>query len=62
MAMICVYGGKICDGSCLDRCEPLDDKVYCDYCEERIYDYYYEIDGKCICKQCLEDLFRKDVD
>ncbi len=36
---------------------------HCAYCGEPIYDeYYYEIDGDIVCKDCLDDNFRKWVD
>lgn len=58
MAMICVSGCRECDGC--GACQ--DEKIYCSYCGERIDDYYYEIHGYNVCKGCLEDLYRKEVD
>lgn len=35
---------------------------HCDYCGEAIHDKYYEIDGKVICADCLEDLYAHEVE
>lgn len=58
MAMICLYGTRECDGCLACR----DQKYYCDYCGERITDYYYEINDRYVCQECLDDLFKKEVD
>ena len=35
----------------------------CDYCKEHIQDdYYYEIGNECLCEDCLNEHFRKDVE
>lgn len=35
----------------------------CEYCGERIQDdYYFEINNECICEDCLNDNFRKDIE
>ena len=34
----------------------------CDYCDEAIQDeQYYEINGDCVCEECLDLYFKKDV-
>ena len=58
MAMICVHGTRECDG-CM-CCQ--EQKTYCDYCGELITDYCYEINGRNVCQECLDDLFRKEID
>ena len=58
MAMICVNGCKECTGC--GNCQ--EQKTYCDCCGERIVCYYYEINGRTICKGCLEELYRREVD
>ena len=35
---------------------------HCDYCGEVIYEKYYEIGGKIVCEDCLEDLFAQYVE
>ena len=35
---------------------------HCEYCGEAIWEKYYEIDGKIVCEECLEDLYAHDVD
>lgn len=35
---------------------------HCDYCGEPIYEKYYEIEGKTVCEDCLEDLYAHDVE
>lgn len=35
---------------------------HCEYCGEAIYEKYYEIDGKVICEDCLEDLYAHEVE
>jgi formylmethanofuran dehydrogenase subunit E len=35
---------------------------HCDYCGEVIYEKYYEINGKIVCEDCLEDLFAQYVE
>jgi formylmethanofuran dehydrogenase subunit E len=41
----------------------LDKLPLCEYCEEPIQsDYYYEIGNECICEDCLNDNFRKEVE
>jgi formylmethanofuran dehydrogenase subunit E len=35
---------------------------HCDYCGEPIYECYYDIDGDIVCKDCLDDNFKKWVD
>ena len=43
--------------------EKLDRLPLCEYCEEHIQsDYYYEIGNECICEECLNDNFRKDIE
>ena len=58
MAPICVNGVSECVG-CLS-CQKF--QIVCDCCEEEIKDgYYYEVHGDIYCKDCVDDLFRKDV-
>ena len=41
----------------------LDKLPVCDYCEEPIQDdYYCEIENECICEECLNDTFRKNIE
>ena len=41
----------------------LDKLPRCEYCDIPIQDdYYYEINDECICEDCLNDNFRKDVE
>lgn len=41
----------------------LDNVTICEYCDEHIQDnYYFEINGECICEECLNEHYRKDVD
>ena len=41
----------------------MDELPVCDYCEEPIQDnYYYEIGNECLCENCLNEQFRKDVE
>ena len=41
----------------------LEELPLCDYCDEHIQsDYYYEIGNECICEDCLNDNFRKDIE
>jgi hypothetical protein len=41
----------------------LEELPVCHNCEEHIQDgYYYEIDGLVLCKECLNDNYRKSVD
>lgn len=43
--------------------EQLEKLPICEYCGKHIQDdYYYEIDKVCICENCLNENFRKDVD
>lgn len=35
---------------------------HCEYCGEPIYEKYYEINGKIVCEECLEDLFAQYVE
>lgn len=58
MGLTCITGGRECDGCglCLNQ------KIICDRCEETITDYYYEIHGRILCKECIDDLYRKEVD
>ena len=35
---------------------------HCDYCGEPIWDKFYEIEGKIICADCLEDLYAQTVE
>ena len=35
---------------------------HCDYCEEAIWEKYYEIDNKIVCEDCLEDLYAHNVE
>ena len=35
---------------------------HCEYCGEPIYEKYYEICGKIVCEECLEDLFAQYVE
>lgn len=45
-----------------EQTRKLESRPLCDYCEEHIQDdFYYEINGDCICRNCLERNFRKDV-
>lgn len=60
MAMICISGGKECDG-CM-ACQDVDTEYYCEICNQPITDHYYEIRGIIYCGACMDDLFRKDVD
>lgn len=34
----------------------------CEYCGEVIYEKFYEINGKVVCEDCLEDLFAHYVE
>lgn len=34
----------------------------CEMCDEPMRDYCWEIDGKIICEECLNDNYRKRVD
>lgn len=34
----------------------------CEYCGEAIYEKYYEINGKIVCEDCLNDLFAHYVE
>lgn len=41
----------------------LDKLPKCSICDEPIQDdYYYEINAECICEDCLNDNFRKDIE
>lgn len=41
----------------------LDKLPKCEHCGEPIQsDYYYEIGNECLCEDCLNDNFRKDVE
>lgn len=41
----------------------LDKLPRCSICDVPIQDdYYYEINDECICEECLNDNFRKDVE
>lgn len=41
----------------------LDKFPKCSICDEPIQDdYYYEINDECICEECLNDNFRKDIE
>ena len=41
----------------------LDKLPKCSICDEPIQDdYYYEINDECICEECLNDNFRKDIE
>jgi hypothetical protein len=41
----------------------LDKLPICEYCEDPIQDdYYFVIGNECICEDCLNDNFRKDVE
>lgn len=47
----------------LDRQEKALEKYpICTYCEERIQDDYYKIDGKCYCEDCLRIYFRHSIE
>lgn len=35
---------------------------HCEFCGEPIYEKYYEIEGKIVCEDCLEDLYAHDVE
>ena len=35
---------------------------HCDYCGEAIYESYYYINGETICKDCMDDSFKRYVD
>ena len=35
---------------------------HCEYCGEVIYEKYYEIGGKVVCEECVEDLFANYVE
>jgi formylmethanofuran dehydrogenase subunit E len=61
MALICVFGARECDGSCLHRCQPEEEekktKLYCDYCGEEIEAVYYKINGEILCPPCLDETY-----
>lgn len=60
MAYRCVYNENLeCDG-CM-KCKP-EPKLLCECCEEPIADYYYDIGGEILCKDCMEDMYRKEID
>ena len=58
MALVCINGNRECDGCgiCFDQ------PVVCDMCEERITDHYYEINNIVLCQECMEDMYRKEID
>ena len=58
MALVCISGSKPCDGCgiCFDK------SLMCDHCDSKIADYYYEINGSVLCKECLDDIYRVEVD
>lgn len=60
MAMICITGGKECDG-CM-CCQDIYASTYCEICGHPITDHYYEVMGMVYCASCMDDMFRKDVD
>ncbi len=58
MAPICVNGAHEC--TLCFNCQNV--KVICQCCEEDVKaDYYYEILGDIYCPDCVDDLFRKDI-
>ena len=60
MALICVFGTRECDGSCLDRCQPEtenEEKLCCSYCGEEIEAVFYRINGEILCPLCLDDIY-----
>lgn len=65
MALICVFGTRECDGSCLDRCQPeaSDEtlRLCCDCCGEEIEAVYYKISGDNFCPTCLDELFGRSL-
>lgn len=44
------------------RNKELESLPRCDYCDNVIDDYYYEINGDIICEECLNSQFRKAVE
>ena len=47
----------------VEQQEQLDKLPLCSICDERIQDdYYFEINDECICEDCLNDNFRKDIE
>lgn len=41
----------------------MNERPACDYCDRTITDaYYYEINGDAICQECLDQVFRKELD
>ena len=33
----------------------------CDMCDSIMDEFYYEIDGRMICKECLDDMYQREV-
>jgi hypothetical protein len=58
--------GKGCNGALdCDNCSQsgsCDIHVYCDQCGCDCYDYYYEIDGEELCEDCVNELYRHNVE
>ena len=64
MALICVFGTRECDGSCLHRCQPdvkEKKKLYCDCCGDEIEAVYYKINGEIFCPPCLDEQFGESL-
>ena len=58
------HGDPLEDFEKLDReqAKQLDELPKCDICGEPIQDeYYYEIGGDLVCRECLDNHFRKET-
>lgn len=42
--------------------EQLEHLPMCECCEEYIQDDYYELGGEILCKECLDDNYKKSLD
>lgn len=41
----------------------MSERLLCDYCDRTITDaYYYEINGDVICCECVDAVFKKEID
>lgn len=61
MAMVCIHGGKECDG-CMDCREQREILGHCDYCGEPIYEgetHYMLEDGTMLHEDCDLDWLRQ---
>lgn len=46
----------------LERAEKELELPVCDICGETQEDHFYEIDGRRLCADCLDDIYRREVD